>query len=261
MLNERTIRLEVLSRQLTAEQGARARRAVIDERMRIAQELHDVVAHHMSVISIQASLAGYVFTSDPGTARAALRTVEETSHEALEETRRLLAVLRPEAEGADGDAPHAPAPGLDRVTEVVDRVRAAGVPVQLSVTGQQRPLPPGIELCAYRVVQEALTNVLRHARPATATVRVEYRSRHLSVQVIDDGPARPAGPYPSPTGQSPTCRSLIGQSPTSRSLTGQSPTGQGLNGMRERARLYGGSLSAGPGTHGGFEVQLMLRCR
>ncbi|MEU8954043.1 sensor histidine kinase [Streptomyces sp. NPDC048518] len=222
-----------LARQLKREQDERARREVAEERGRIARELHDVVAHHMSVISVQAGLATFVFGSDPATARAALGTIAGTSGEALEELRRMLRVLRAGDGESGDDAPAAPMPGLARLDEMVERVRAGGVPVELRVTGAPRPLAPGVELCAYRVVQEALTNVLKHARGASATVELAYRRRHIEVAVTDDGEGvvldrvRPGG-------------------------------GHGLIGMRERAKLYGGAISIGPLSEGGFAVRLTL---
>ncbi|MER6737946.1 sensor histidine kinase [Streptomyces puniciscabiei] len=219
-----------LTRRLRAEQAERARRAVAEERGRIARELHDVVAHHMSVISVQAGLARFVFDSSPGRARGALGTIADTSGEALEELRRMLQVLREE----DPEAPErAPMPTLARLGELLDRVRAGGLPVDLAVAGTERPLPPGVELCAYRVVQEALTNALKHAGPAHARVELRYGAHELTVRVTDDGqgtiPARvPAG------------------------------GGHGLIGMRERAKLYGGTITVGPRSEGGFEVLLDL---
>ncbi|MEU4799498.1 sensor histidine kinase [Streptomyces sp. NPDC023327] len=222
-----------LARQLKVEQDERARREVAEERGRIARELHDVVAHHMSVISVQAGLATFVFGSDPATARAALGTIAGTSGEALEELRRMLRVLRA-GDGEDGDGtPEAPMPGLARLAEMVERVRAGGVPVDLRVTGEPRPLAPGIELCAYRVVQEALTNVLKHAPGAGTAVELAYRRRHIEVSVSNDG------------------KGVI----QDRVRTGG---GHGLIGMRERAKLYGGTISIGPLSEGGFAVRLTL---
>ncbi|WP_129307305.1 sensor histidine kinase [Streptomyces sp. L2] len=219
-----------LTRRLRAEQAERARRAVAEERGRIARELHDVVAHHMSVISVQSGLARFVFDSDPGKARGALGTIADTSGEALEELRRMLQVLREE----DPSAPErAPMPTLARLTDLLDRVRAGGLPVDLTVEGTGRPLPPGVELCAYRVVQEALTNALKHAGPAHAHVELRYGAHELSVRVTDDGEG--VNPDRVPTG-----------------------TGHGLIGMRERAKLYGGTISVGPRAEGGYQVHLTL---
>ncbi|KAB8169993.1 sensor histidine kinase [Streptomyces sp. 3MP-14] len=226
-----------LARRLTAEQAERARRAVTDERRRIARELHDIVAHHMSVVSVQTGLASFVFDSDPPTARAALTTIADTSREALDELRRMLSVLRDDAgegEGdSDGGASVAPMPGLARLDDLVERLRAGGLSVRLLVEGPPRPLAPGVDLCAYRVVQEALTNVIKHAPGAAATVELRYRPRHVAVSVIDDGKG-------------------VNQD---RVLPGG---GHGLIGMRERAKLYGGTISIGPRGDGGFAVRLVL---
>ncbi|MEU9447441.1 sensor histidine kinase [Streptomyces sp. NPDC048277] len=219
-----------LTRHLRAEQAERARRAVAEERGRIARELHDVVAHHMSVISVQAGLARFVFESNPGKARGALGTIADTSGEALEELRRMLQVLREEDPRA---AERAPMPTLERLAELVERVRSGGLPVEYAVEGEHRPLPPGVELCAYRVVQEALTNVLKHAGRAHARVLLRYGPQDLTVSVLDDG-----------EGVNPD-----------RVRTG---AGHGLIGMRERAKLYGGTISVGPRPEGGFAVELTL---
>lgn len=234
-LARRNERLATLTEQLRREQEERARRAVAEERVRIARELHDVVAHHMSVISVQAGLAGYVFDSDPGTARQALGTIATTSQEALEEMRRLLSVLRVDQRG-EGGVPYDAVPGMARIGELAERVGAAGVQVEVRTSGEPRALAPGVELCAYRVIQEALTNVLKHAAPARAVVRVQYHPHQLVVVVTDDGaPAMPP-----------------------RAADGLSSSGHGLIGMRERARLYGGTVTVGPRPEGGFEVRLTL---
>jgi len=222
-----------LTRQLRAEQAERARREVAEERVRIARELHDVVAHHMAVINVQAGLARFVFTSDAPTARGALDAIEGASGEALAELRRMLSLLR--ADGVQDAADGAPAPGLDQLAEMVERVRAGGVPVDLTVTGDPRPLPPGVQLCLYRVVQEALTNVLKHAPGAHASVELAYRAGETTASGIDDG-----------TGE--------GVIPARKRQRG----GHGLIGMRERAKLYGGTIVVGPRSEGGFGVHLTL---
>ncbi|WP_405486291.1 sensor histidine kinase [Streptomyces sp. NBC_00096] len=228
-------RLRELTRQLRLEQEEKARRAVVAERIQIARELHDVIAHHVSVISVQTGLAGYVFSSDPPTARRALDTIGASAHEALAEMRRMLVVLR-----EDGTAPAEEAPpgvsGLGRLDDLVRRVGAAGVPVDVTITGTAYALPPGIDLCAYRVVQEALTNVLKHAPTAHTTVRVHYAEDEVRVRVKDDG--RGDGPTGSagPSGGS----------------------GQGLVGMRERAKIYHGTVTAERAPEGGFEVSLRV---
>ncbi|MFI5841750.1 histidine kinase [Catenuloplanes sp. NPDC051500] len=208
--------------------ASRAVEAVAEERVRIAREMHDIVTHHMSVISLQAGVAEYVLDTDPPTAKAAIATVGDASREALSEMRRLLDVLRIDHD----DEPFSPQPGLADLEELVSRTRAAGLDVQLSVRGRARPLAAGPDLCAYRVVQESLTNVLQHAGPATARVEVEYGELTLTVTISDDGVKAP-GPRPS-------------------------PDSHGIRGMRERAELYGGVLTAGRCVDGGFRVLLRL---
>ncbi|MDG6103240.1 sensor histidine kinase [Dactylosporangium aurantiacum] len=211
--------------------AAQAARLVAAERVRIARELHDIVAHHMSVISLQAGVAEYVLDTDLPTARTAIATVGGASRDALLDLRRLLDVLR--VDDVDG-AQLAPQPGLAQLDDLVERVRGAGLPVEVAVAGTPRPLPPGPDLCAYRVVQESLTNVLKHAGPATARVHVEHGDRTLTVRVTDDGAGRPP------------------------QRGHRSPTAHGILGMRERAELYGGVLTAGPAAGGGFAVELRL---
>ena len=218
-----------LARQLREEQAERARREVAEERGRIARELHDVVAHHMSVVSVHTGLARFVFDTDPETARAALDTIDATGSEALEELRRMLVMLRADDEGG----PREPMPGLARLDEMAERVRAGGVPVTVIVEGTPRPLAPGVDLCAYRVVQEALTNVLRHAFGARAEIRLIYAPSQVTVSVTDDG-----------------------QGVLSDRV--RTDGGHGLIGMRERAKLYGGQIDIGPQDRGGFAVRLTL---
>ncbi|MFF6873004.1 histidine kinase [Streptomyces sp. NPDC012450] len=220
-----------LTRALAAEQEERARREVAYERGRIARELHDVVAHHMAVISVQSGLARFVFDSDPVTARTALDTISDTGTEALDELRRMLSLLR---EGTDPRAPDRPMPGLARLDELVARVGAGGTPVALTVEGVPRPIGSGADLCAYRVVQESLTNVLKHAPGAPTEVVVRYGRQYLEVDVTNGGG-----------------RSIPAQIPTG--------TGHGLIGMRERAKLYGGRIDIGSRDDGdGFAVRLTL---
>ncbi|MFD3696284.1 sensor histidine kinase [Streptomyces sp. NPDC058646] len=237
-------RLRELTRQLRLEQEEKARRAVTEERIKIARELHDVIAHHVSVISVQTGLAGYVFSSDPPTARRALGTIGDSAREALAEMRRMLVVLREDpgrgtagqAEPDAGEANASGASGLGRLDELVRRVGEAGVPVDVRITGTAYELPPGIDLCAYRVVQEALTNVIKHAPDARTTVRVHYAADEVRVRVKDDG-SRRARPRPPAAGR---------------------PAGQGLIGMRERTTIYPGTVTAEPASGGGFEVSLRV---
>jgi signal transduction histidine kinase len=206
----------------------KARRGVTEERMRIARELHDVVAHSMSVITVQAGYGHLVIDREPEKAREALGLIEATGRDALTEMRRLLGVLR--AEDQDGTAARTPAPGLGDLEHLIRGTARAGVQVHLEITGRPRPLPAGIELSAYRIVQEALTNVVKHAGTPAGRVRIGYEEDQLSIDVTDDGRARP----------------------------GDGGPGHGLAGMQERVNLYGGRLRAGPRPGGGFQVLARL---
>jgi signal transduction histidine kinase len=228
---------------------AETRRAVETERARIASELHDVVTHNVSVMVVQAGAARRLLDGSPGKtppgeeARLvweALLAIEASGRTAMTELRHLLGLL---ASAEEGVAPGAgtgvpgPQPSLDQVPALIDRIRAAGLDVKLSLTGTQRPLPPGLDLAAYRVVQEALTNVLKHAGPARTTVQVEYCPRELRITVSDDGP--PAGTAP-----------VRSQPP--------SPGGHGLIGLRERIAIYRGELDTGPRPGGGWRVSARI---
>jgi len=230
-----------------AEHEAQTRRAVEAERARIASELHDVVTHNVSVMVVQAGAARSVLGSSPEQAREALLAVEGSGRTAMGELRHLLGLLAPaEAEGegeGEKDAALVPQPGLGQAQALVDRVRTAGLPAEL-VTEGARPLPPGVDLAAYRVVQEALTNVLKHGGferggftpggGARAVVRLVYRERELVITVTDDGAPAGYGPR-KPSG-----------------------AGRGLIGLRERLGLYGGELDAGPRPGGGWRVRAII---
>ncbi|HEX7744722.1 MAG TPA: sensor histidine kinase [Micromonosporaceae bacterium] len=198
-----------------------ARRQADDERLRIAQEVHDVVGHGLAAINMQAEIALHLLPKRPEQAETALAAISRTSREALDELRVTLAVVRRGAE-------RQPAPGLGQVPELRDRLAAAGLPVTVEVSGEPRDLPAAVDLAGYRVVQESLTNVLRHAGEATAAVRIEYRPAEVAVEVADTGRAGP------------------GESPAAG--------GHGLAGMRERVTALGGDLAAGPRPGGGFRV-------
>lgn len=223
---------------LTAEE--RARRTLLEERSRIARELHDVVAHHMSVISIQAQVAPHLVENPSVELRENLDGIRQNALEALTELRRVLGVLRAEhpetperpADPATGTAPHAPQPTLDRLDALVENTRAAGTAVEVDVRGARRPLPPGVDLSAYRIVQEALSNVLRHAPGATASVALVHYVHGVDVRIVN---SRPTRSVPSSPG-----------------------AGHGLLGMRERAAMLGGTLRAGPRPDGGYEVAAYL---
>jgi signal transduction histidine kinase len=205
-----------------------ARRAVSEEQARIARVLHDVIAHSVSVIVVQAAAAEDVFDDRPDQARAALRSIEESGRDALRELRRLLGAVRP---GGDGDAT-GPQPGLDRLDELAAPLRAGGLEVVVRHEGPPTRVPAGVDLSAYRIVQEALTNTLRHARATRAEVIVRYGSDAIEIDVRDNGRATPA--------------------------TDGEPSGRGLAGMRERASLLGGSLEVGPLPGGGYRVHARL---
>ena len=218
-LREHTAALERERVQATAD-------AVAHEQARIARELHDLVAHSLAVIVLQAQAGGRVLDADLDVdqARASLRSIEGVGRDGLAELRRLLDVL--DTAGAEDDGSR---PSLDQLEDLATRVRRAGVPVELSVDGPPRALPAGLDLSAYRIVQEALTNTLKHAGPARARVGVRYLPDALEIEVADDGTASPS--------------------------SDSSRVGRGLIGMRERAALYGGRVEAGPGRRGGFEVR------
>jgi len=212
-------------RALAAEQQAqwRAAAAVAEERLRIAREMHDVVSHSLSIMTLHVSGVRRLLRPEQEAERAALETAERTGRESIAEMHRMLGVLRaPETD--------APAPGLARLTELLEPARAAGLEVDCSVVGDVGELPPGVDLTAYRIVQEAVTNVLRHAHARRVECSVQYRDGVLELRVTDDG----------------------------RGGTPKSGGGHGLVGMRERAALYGGTVEAGP-VPGGFAVHAVLR--
>jgi signal transduction histidine kinase len=224
----RTLRAELSEqRAVAAEQQAqwRAAAAVAEERLRIAREMHDVVSHSVSVMTLHVSGVRRLLRPDQTEERAALETVERTGRESLAEMHRMLGVLRgPEP------ADDSPAPGLGRLSELLDAARAGGLQGGLTVRGQVRPLPPGVDLAAYRIVQEAITNVLRHAAARRVDCTVDYGASLVDLRVVDDG----SGPGSS------------------------GPGGHGLVGMRERAAAYGGTLEAGPRPDGGWAVHALL---
>ena len=209
-----------------AERAEQAREALRAERARIARELHDVLAHAVSVIVLQARGARHALADRPQEARTAIDAIERTASQALGEMRRLLNVLRAD----DNGATLAPQPSLARMEPLITQVRAAGLPVELQIEGMTRELPAGIDLCAYRIVQEALTNSLKHAGPATAAVVLRYGNDALDVEIADTGTANVNGDL----------------------------AGLGLAGMRERVALFGGQLESGPRPGGGYLVKARL---
>jgi signal transduction histidine kinase len=216
------------------EREERIGRAATDERVRIARELHDVVAHAVSVIAVRSGVARMVLDTQPEEAREALGIIESTSRQALQEMRLLVGVLRQEREPA---AELGPAPGLRDLSGLVQQIGEAGVGVDVHIEGEPHPLPAGIDVSAYRIVQEALTNVVRHAGPATAKLWIRYRHQEIEIEILDDGGRRQSdrpAPYLTAEGR-----------------------GHGLVGMRERAALYGGEFIAGPAGDG-FRVVARL---
>jgi signal transduction histidine kinase len=225
--NRRTAQLTERAERAERARETEARAAVAEERARIAREMHDVVAHSLSVMVVQAEAAEAMLDGDPDRARRPLAAVQQTGRDALGELRRMLGVLR---EMADQNPELAPQPGLSGIDELVDHVRQAGLPVSVRVEGDPRPLPPGIDLSAYRIVQEGLTNALKHAGPASAEVVLRYGAREIELEVRDDGRGGGSG----------------------------NGGGHGLLGMRERVALYGGDLTAGPRPEGGFALVARL---
>jgi signal transduction histidine kinase len=224
--HEREHVLELLTVDLERGREEKARAAVAEERARIARELHDVVAHAISVIVLQARGGRRSLATDPGETREALDMIEATGSEALAEMRRLLGMLRRD----DEEIALAPQPSLRYLDALAAQVREAGLPVDLSVEGEPTELPPGVDLSAYRIVQEALTNALKHAGPATARVVVRYRENDLELEIADTGAGASA----------------------------RDGEGHGLAGMRERVSLYGGKIETGPRDGGGFAVRARL---
>jgi signal transduction histidine kinase len=219
-----------------------ADRAVAEERLRIARELHDVVAHSMSIIAVQAGTANHVMAVRPAEAQEALRAIESTSRTALTEMRQLLGVLRSGAQ----DIEFAPLPGPSGVPTLVRRAEEAGVRVKLDLRGTET-LPGGIALSVYRIVQEALTNVVRHAAPTSCEISVIVEAGEIRIEVTDDG--RRAGPSAEDRARA-----------RARASPGGGRVGHGLIGMRERVLMYGGSFRAGPRPEGGFAVSARLPC-
>lgn len=218
---ERAQSAEVRAAHLEQEQAEAARQAVLDERQRIARELHDIIAHSVSVMTVQAGAVRRRLTPDQTRERESLVAVERTGREALAEMRRLVGLLHEEETAPD----YAPQPGLQALDSLLSTVREAGLPVELQVEGTQRELPAGVDLAAYRIVQEALTNTLKYAGPAQAWVHICWADDELQIEVVNDGRNTAKG------------------------------SGYGLAGMRERVRLYGGRVESGPRPEGGYGVR------
>jgi signal transduction histidine kinase len=211
--------------QAAATQAELDKRQASEERLRIAREVHDVLAHHVSLINVQSGVALHLIDSQPEQAREALTAIKSSSKEVLVELRNILGVLR----DVDRAAPRHPVASLDQLDRLLERMRTAGLPVELTVLGEQRAVPKGVDAAALRIIQESLTNTYRHAGPTTATVTLSYLPGELRVQVDDEGRGEPGAPS-------------VG-------------TGSGLTGMRQRAEALDGTFEAGPRPGGGFRVE------
>ena len=223
----RVARLEVMQQQVMATEE-RTRRQLLEDRQRIARELHDVVAHHMSVISIQAQVAPHLVKDPPPELLENLTGIRGNAVAALTELRRVLGVLR----SGHSEAPLAPQPGIDRIPDLVDNVEAAGVRVDFDTSGTPLPLPPGLELSVFRIAQEAMSNAMRHAPGASIRLTLGYGPDRITIRVVN---TEPTSPSPVADG-----------------------TGHGLPGMRERVAMLGGDLATGPTPDGGYEVTAVL---
>jgi signal transduction histidine kinase len=223
---------------LERERESAAQSAVDDERARIARELHDIVSHNVSVMVVQAGAARRVVDSEPEQAAEALAAVEAAGRDTMTELRHLLGVLAPPADG-DEQTDLSPQPSLSRLSTLIDRIAFAGLPVEVRISGEPRPLPSGVDLTAYRIIQEALTNALKHGDGQKAEVTVRYADHYLRVEVLNSGPSV-----------------LTGRgAPTS---SGAADAGRGLLGLRQRVAVFGGDLDARRRLGGGFRVRARI---
>ncbi|MPZ84838.1 MAG: sensor histidine kinase [Actinophytocola sp.] len=225
---------------LERERESAAQNAVDAERARIARELHDIVSHNVSVMVVQAGAARRVLATEPDQAAAALQAVEAAGRDTMTELRHLLGVLAPPADGAE-QAELSPQPSLSRLSPLIDRIAFAGLPVEVRISGEPRPLPSGVGLTAYRIIQEALTNALKHGDGAArAEVTVRYADHHLRVEVLNSGPSMLSGGRSAPASSAP------------------GEEGRGLLGLRQRVRVFGGDLDARRRLGGGFRVRARI---
>ncbi|MEU9860731.1 histidine kinase [Streptomyces sp. NPDC047971] len=243
-LRQRT--LEDRRRLLERERESAARIAVEEERARIARELHDIVSHNVALMVVQASAAREVLASLPEEAATAMEAVESAGRDTMTELRHLLGLLAPSPSGEDEPyaaelSPLAPQPGLARLGPLVDRIAFAGLPVEVRISGEPRSLPTGVDVTAYRIVQEALTNALRHGDGVKAEVSVRYGERYLRVEVLNSGPSV-----------------LSGDATPKLSLRDHAGAGRGLIGLRERVAVYGGELDARRRLGGGYRVRARI---
>ncbi|MEV4847905.1 histidine kinase [Micromonospora matsumotoense] len=223
---------------LERERESAAHAAVETERARIARELHDIVSHNVSIMIVQAGAAREVLDMMPGEAAQALLAVEGAGRDTMTELRHLLGLLAPAPDGAD-ETDLSPQPSLSRLSPLIDRIAFAGLPVEVRISGEPRPLPAGIDVTAYRIVQEALTNALRHGDATKAEVTVRYADHYLRVEVLNSGPSVLSGDRPPCTPRS-------------------DGTGRGLVGLRQRIAVYGGDLDARRRLGGGYRVRARI---
>ena len=222
---------------LERERESAARNAVDAERARIAQDLHDIVSHNVSVMVIQAGAARHVLATDPADAEAALLAVEAAGRDTMTELRHLLGLLAPSSDGQD-DEQLSPQPSLSRLSPLIDRIAFAGLPVEVRISGEPRPLPAGVDVTAYRIIQEALTNALKHGDGVKAEVTVRYADHALRVEVLNTGPSVLSGGHPA--------------------QAKNDSEGRGLLGLRQRVAVYGGDLDARRRIGGGFRVRAKI---
>ncbi|MEV4536101.1 histidine kinase [Asanoa sp. NPDC049518] len=221
---------------LERERESAGRAAVEEERARIARELHDIVSHNVSLMIVQATAAREVLTTLPADAEAALAAVETAGRTTMTELRHLLGLLAPAADGVEEE--DAPQPSLSRLSPLVDRIAFAGLPVEVRIAGEPRPLPSGVDVTAYRIVQEALTNALKHGTGGRAEVTVRYAERSLRVEVLTSGPSVLTGDPPA--------------------LPDPNGAGRGLLGLKQRVAVYGGDLDARRRLGGGYRVRARI---
>jgi signal transduction histidine kinase len=240
LMRERRLRNRALEdrRRLLHRERERAVRTAVDaERARIAQELHDIVSHNVSLMIVQSSAAREVLQTMPGKAATALRAVESAGRDTMTELRNLLGLLAPSQSG-DDEVDLSPQPSLSRLTPLIDRISFAGLPVELRISGDPRPLPAGIDLTAYRIVQEALTNALKHGDGGGAEVTVRYADHYVRVEILNSGPSV-----------------LSGERSIPKEPDG---AGRGILGLRERVAVYGGDLDARRRLGGGYRVRARI---
>ncbi len=239
---------------LERERQSAAASAVDAERASIARELHDIVSHNVSLMVVQAGAARQVLSTEPAEAQTALLEIEAAGRNTMTELRHLLGVLAPSAEGKDAED-LSPQPSLSRLSQLVDRIAFAGLPVEVRISGEPRPLPPGVDATAYRIIQEALTNALKHGDGVRAEVTVRYADHSLRVEVLNSGPSVLTGPIDSPprsAAEPAEGREVVAEG------RGVAAEGRGLLGLRQRVAVFGGSLDARRRLGGGFRVRARI---